>query len=151
MYSVMVLRPTCSATWANTVFTLNVSASVRLMSPKLWLLSFCSGTPETVRGDLPLIIEFRVLIPLSIPAPPVIVLRGLLESGRAPLSGDRVSDRLVEQLSGRIEAAPGVLGRRLRAGQHGLAVVGQDPPAFDLQLVEQRADVQRVVGQRGRL
>src|SRR5437660_2057030 len=70
----MVARPTCSATWAKTVFTLNVSASVRLMSPELWLLSFCSGTPETVRGDLPLIVEFGVYLPLSIAATAVTTL-----------------------------------------------------------------------------
>src|SRR5215831_16887772 len=70
----MVRRPTFSATWAHTVLTEKVSAVVRSMLPKLWLLSFWSGTPEMVLGESPLTTEFGVYFPLSIAAAAVTTL-----------------------------------------------------------------------------
>src|ERR1700758_3419042 len=70
----IVARPTCSATCAHTVLTENVSAVVRSMFPKLWLLSFWSGTPEIVLGELPSTTEFGVYCPLSMAAAAVTTL-----------------------------------------------------------------------------
>src|SRR5690349_21231667 len=74
MYLVRVSRPRRSATWAHTVLTENVSAVVRSMAPKLWLLSFDRGTPEMVFGESPLTVEFGVNMPLSIAATAVTTL-----------------------------------------------------------------------------
>ena len=58
MYSVIVARPTCSATWAKIVLIEYVIAVVSVCGPQLLLPSLASGTPETVIGELPLITEF---------------------------------------------------------------------------------------------
>src|SRR5581483_11849629 len=75
MYSVIVGRPTFWATCAKTVLTEYLSASDSVIWPKDWLRSFCSGTPEIVTGELPLIIEFGVYLPLSIAAVAVTTLK----------------------------------------------------------------------------
>ena len=74
MYSVIVGRPTCSATCAKTVLIEYVSAVVSVCGPQLWLPSLASGTPETVIGELPLMIESGVYLPLSIAAVAVTTL-----------------------------------------------------------------------------
>src|SRR5438874_8882099 len=74
MYLVIVERPTLSATCAHTVLTENVSALVKSIRPKLWLPSFCRGTPEIVFGESPLTTEFGVYLPLSIAAVAVTTL-----------------------------------------------------------------------------
>ena len=56
------------------MLTLSVSALVRVMGPKLWLLSFSSGTPEIVLGESPLMIESGVYLPLSMAAVAVTTL-----------------------------------------------------------------------------
>src|SRR5947209_15289002 len=88
MYLVIVPRPSCSPTWAQTVFTENVSASVRLVGPKLWLLSFESGTPEMVTGELPLTVESGVKRPLSSAAAAVTTLN--VEPGGYPAWVERL-------------------------------------------------------------
>src|SRR5690242_12765346 len=75
MYLVIVRRPTFSATCANTVLTLSVSALVSVIGPKLWLLSLLSGTPEIVLGESPLMVESGVYLPLSMPAVAVTTLK----------------------------------------------------------------------------
>ena len=67
-------RPRFSATCAHTVLTENVSAVVRSMEPKLWLLSLFSGTPEMVTGELPLTVLLGVYRPESIAAVAVTTL-----------------------------------------------------------------------------
>src|SRR5690349_6230838 len=81
MYRVIVGIPRSSATCANTVLTEKVSAAVRVITPKLWLLSLASGTPETVFGELPLIVELGVKRPESIAA--VVVTTLNVEPGGA--------------------------------------------------------------------
>src|SRR2546421_114375 len=75
MYLVIVPRRTRSATCAQTVLIEKVSAVVRSTGPKLWLLSFESGTPEIVTGDLPLTTELGVNRPLSSAATSVTILK----------------------------------------------------------------------------
>ena len=48
MYSTIVCVPTFSPTWAKTVLTELVSASVRVIGPKLVPPEFWSGTPLIV-------------------------------------------------------------------------------------------------------
>ncbi len=48
IYSASRFCPSCWPIWANAVFTEKVSASVRLMSPKLSVPALQSGRPCTV-------------------------------------------------------------------------------------------------------
>ena len=52
--------PSFSPTWAQTVLTELVSASVSVMSPKSSPPKFCSGTPEITLAFLPLTRESGV-------------------------------------------------------------------------------------------
>src|ERR1700722_3655739 len=88
MYLVIVARPSDSPTCAHTVLTEYVSAVVRSILPKLWLLSLDSGTPEMVTGDLPSTIEFGVYFPLSIAAVAVTTLK--VEPGGYPAWVERL-------------------------------------------------------------
>src|SRR5580704_3869936 len=74
MYSVIVGRPTCSATWAKIVLIEYVIAVVSVCGPQLLLPSLASGTPETRIGELPLMTESGVYWPLSIAAVAVTIL-----------------------------------------------------------------------------
>ena len=85
------------------------------MSPKLWLLSFCSGTPETVLGDLPLTVEFGVYRPLSMAAVAVTTLK--VEPGGQAAWVELLNSRLARPELG------GVVGVVGRVGVH-----GQDRP-----------------------
>jgi hypothetical protein len=74
MYSAMVPLPSFSATCAHTVFTENVSAVVRSMSPKDLLPELAIGTPEISFGESPLTTEDGWNSPLSIAAVAVTTL-----------------------------------------------------------------------------
>src|SRR5947209_17676172 len=89
MYLVIVSRPRLSATWPQTVLTENVSAVVRSIGPKLWLLSLFRGTPEIVTGELPLTTELGVNRPLSIAAVAVTTLN--VEPGGYPAWLERLN------------------------------------------------------------
>ena len=65
MYSTSVPRPMVSPTWAKTVLTELVSASVNEIGPKLVPPAFASGTPLIVFGDEPSITVSGVTLPLS--------------------------------------------------------------------------------------
>ena len=75
MYSTSVSRPISSPTWAKTVFTELVSASVKEIAPKLWPPEFSSGTPEIVLGDEPSMIDSGLTLPLSSAAAAVTTLK----------------------------------------------------------------------------
>ena len=65
MYSTSVLRPTSSPTWAKTVLTEFVSASVNEIGPKFSPPKFASGTPLKVCGEAPSMIDSGVTLPVS--------------------------------------------------------------------------------------
>src|ERR671923_1509229 len=75
MYSTSVSRPTRSPTWAKTVLTELVSASVKLIGPKLCPPAFSSGTPLMVLGEDPSITVVGVTLPLSSAAVAVTALK----------------------------------------------------------------------------
>ena len=75
MYSNRVSSPTCSPSWANQVLTELVSAVSRVIGPKLWLKSFCSGWPWTSSVPGASIVVSGVIVPLSSPAAAVTTLK----------------------------------------------------------------------------
>ena len=64
-----------SPTWAKTVLTELVSASVRVIGPKSCPPEFASGTPLTSRGEEPSMIESGLYLPLSRAAAAVTTLK----------------------------------------------------------------------------
>ena len=75
MYLYIVAVPTFSPTWANTVLTELVSASVSEIEPNCSPPAFESGTPSMLIGELPLITELGVNFPVSSAAVAVTTLK----------------------------------------------------------------------------
>ena len=67
--------PTFSPTWAKTVLTELVRASVRVIGPKSCPPEFASGTPLISCGEEPSTIESGVDLPLSSAAAAVTTLK----------------------------------------------------------------------------
>ena len=75
MYSTIVSGPISSPTWAKTVLTELVSASVNEIGPKLCPPELESGTPEISFGEDPSMIESGSTLPLSSAAAAVTTLK----------------------------------------------------------------------------